>query len=316
MTNLLPPFAALRAFEAVGRLSGIRRAASALGISHAIVSRHVRSLEKSVGTLLFDRANGNLTEAGRSYHARISASIGEMMAATNAVRDRRSGQLVIWCAPGLAASWLTGRLPRFAALKSQLIIDLRSEILSLDLGADRVDGDIRWMDDAAPPSERAVRSVELARPDIVPVCSPPVAERLRATLRTAADFLDAPLIEEGGPQEWRLWFDNQGINDTPRLRVGRYGHAHLALAAARAGQGVALGNHYLIGEDVAAGRLVVLEAADRPLRTVKQGAYLFAAQSSMWADPAIVSFRNWLVEEFRRDAPPTARGGSPVAEEC
>jgi len=40
----LPPFAALRAFEAVGREGGIRKAAASLGIDHAVISRHIRQL--------------------------------------------------------------------------------------------------------------------------------------------------------------------------------------------------------------------------------------------------------------------------------
>lgn len=48
----LPPFAALRAFEMVGRVGGIRRAASLLAIDHTVVSRHVRALEEWVGVPL------------------------------------------------------------------------------------------------------------------------------------------------------------------------------------------------------------------------------------------------------------------------
>jgi DNA-binding transcriptional LysR family regulator len=172
-----------------------------------------------------------------------------------------------------------------------------------DFGNNEADGDIRYVTDGSPRSERHVRYVELARPHVFPVCSASTAERLRSKLKTAADLLTAPLIEEGGAEEWRLWFERQGITETPRSRVGRYGHAHLALAAARAGQGVALGNHYLVSEDVAAGRLIVLATTDRPLKPVQLGAYMLRGQASMWSDPVIVSFRNWLTREFQRDTP-------------
>ena len=66
---LVPPFAALRAFEAVGRLGGIRRAAEDLGTSHSIVSRHLQALEALTGAPLVDRKAGRLTEAGARYHA-------------------------------------------------------------------------------------------------------------------------------------------------------------------------------------------------------------------------------------------------------
>ncbi|MBK6491325.1 MAG: LysR family transcriptional regulator [Sphingomonadales bacterium] len=58
--------AALRAFEAVGRLGGVRRAAKELSIDHAVVSRHVRSLEAWVGIPLVVRnqLGYDLTELG------------------------------------------------------------------------------------------------------------------------------------------------------------------------------------------------------------------------------------------------------------
>src|SRR6185369_1644971 len=45
-SKTLPPLARLRAFEAVGRLSGIRKAAQELCVDHAVICRHLRSLEE------------------------------------------------------------------------------------------------------------------------------------------------------------------------------------------------------------------------------------------------------------------------------
>ncbi len=41
-----PSFGSLKAFELIGRLGGIRKAAIALGVDHAAVSRHLKSLEE------------------------------------------------------------------------------------------------------------------------------------------------------------------------------------------------------------------------------------------------------------------------------
>ncbi|WP_242402749.1 helix-turn-helix domain-containing protein [Komagataeibacter kakiaceti] len=51
----IPPLAALHAFMAYARTGGIRRAAVALGVDHAVVSRHLRDLEATLGTALRDR---------------------------------------------------------------------------------------------------------------------------------------------------------------------------------------------------------------------------------------------------------------------
>src|SRR3546814_17482671 len=75
--KFLPSMAALLAFEAVGRLGGIRRAAKELMIDHAVVSRHVRALEAWTGAKLIER-DGNsayrLTPRGLAYHAQIHRS--------------------------------------------------------------------------------------------------------------------------------------------------------------------------------------------------------------------------------------------------
>ena len=93
----IPPFAALRAFEAVGRVGGVRKAAAELRVDHAVVSRHLRFLEGWLGTTLFDRAGPTLqlTLSGEEYHRKVSAAINDIaratrdMTVTNAVVPQR-----------------------------------------------------------------------------------------------------------------------------------------------------------------------------------------------------------------------------------
>src|SRR3990167_1046072 len=69
----LPPFEALRAFDAVARLKGVRRAAQSLGRDHAVISRHLRTLETWTGTALIERTSAGvvLTESGVRYHEQV-----------------------------------------------------------------------------------------------------------------------------------------------------------------------------------------------------------------------------------------------------
>ncbi|HZV10484.1 MAG TPA: LysR family transcriptional regulator, partial [Novosphingobium sp.] len=182
-SDRLPPFAALRAFAAVGEVGGIRKAADALSISHAIVSRHISALEAELGMLLLDRRSGQLTEAGQAYHARISAAIGEMEEATRALRASRGGVLTIWCSPGLSLLWLARRLPDFAARAQgalgRPVIDLRSTDSEPHFERNEADGDIRYLFDNDPATSlRGVRTDELARPPVFPVAAPELLARL------------------------------------------------------------------------------------------------------------------------------------------
>ena len=301
MPNVLPPFAVLRAFDSVGKFRGIRRAADALGISHAIVSRHLRSLEQDLGVTLFDRDMGQLTVAGQMYHDRISVAIAEMEAASIAARSKRQEALIVWCAPGLAHQWLTVHLAKYTSQYRGMVIDLRSSDIPPDLVNNQAVGDIRYLSDINTPSDRRIRHIELARPDVLPVASPEWARKLAGSLKEPSDLLDAELIHEGDDDQWKRWFALQGVVSSSPARIAHYGHAHLALAAAKAGQGVALGNRYLCANDIAEGRLQVLKPSDQPCRPAPLGAYVFRALTTMWQDPAIARFRRWLVAEFKAE---------------
>ena len=305
----LPPFAALRAFAMVGRTGGIRKAADALAISHAIVSRHLAALEEALGVMLLNRQTGVLTEAGQAYHARISAAIGEMEAATEALRGRRGEGLTIWCSAGFSLLWLARRLPEFASAAGALgrpVIDLRSTETEPVFERHEADGDIRYRFDGDPAGiPRGVRAEELARPEVFPVAAPELLARVGA-VRVLADLVALPLIQESSAAEWAGWLTAQhGAAQHGAAQLGapvaRYGQAHLTLAAARAGQGVALSNRFLVAEDLASGRLVRVAPSDEPLVAVALGAYYFRCARARWSDPLLARFRAWLARAIAAD---------------
>lgn len=307
MGSNLPPFAALRAFEAVGRLGGIRRAAKSLGVSHAIVSRHLRALEEELSTALLDRESGQLTSVGADYHSRLARVFAELHDATDAVRGRTDGKLVITCAHGLAFHWLAVRLAGARSIANMPDVDLRSQEGESDLSQNGADGDIRYLrDGSGTVRRRGERMIELARPTVFPVAAPQLLEELGARLHTVEDLVSMPLIEEGGDAEWQMWMKHQGVETPVKARAGRYGHAHLALAAARAGQGFALGNHFILADDLQRGALVRVKPMEGEFRPVALGAYVFRGHSSRWKDPSLARFRRWLQREF--DADPAERG--------
>lgn len=303
---ILPPFAALRAFVAVGQQRGFRKAAEALGISHAIVSRHIAALEQQLGVLLLNRNTGQLTETGQSYFVRVSQAISELEAATSAILEgRRQTGLTIWCSPGFALHWLTKRLSSFASGLNRPIIDLRSTDDEPSFERAEADGDIRYRPDGSSlTGARGVRFLELARPLVFPVASPQFLAGMARPINVAADLLPLPLIEERNDAEWKAWFTRQNV-DAAALRppVARYGQAHLTIAAARAGQGIALSNHYLAAEDLSTGRLQIVEASHCPFNAVALGAYVFRSSQARWQDPALIRFRNWLKAAIAADLP-------------
>lgn len=294
----VPPFAALRAFEAVGRLAGIRRAAQALELDHAVVSRHLRSLEEWAGVRLIDRLQGGalLTEQGARYHARIVTAFAEIADATKEL-TRHSGKqrLSIWCAPGFASQWLMVRLGVFQSAYPDIDLELHPTEATPDFSRYEADADIyfRYGDSQLDGIAQGVRRFEIASPPWLAVASPNCAAALRY-VREPADLLRAPLLHEESDRDWKTWFLSHGVEVRAPLPGPKLWQAQLTLDAARRGQGVALANPFLLGDDLATGRLVSLASEADRTQPVVFGSYVFAARADRWQSSAIVRFRRWL----------------------
>ncbi len=295
-TERLPPFAALRAFEVFGRTGGVRRAGVLLGVDHTVVSRHLRTLEDWLGVPLIDRADGRmaLNEAGRAYHARISAAMHDLLAATRDATAAGRGEGVrLWAVPGFATQWLSDQLALLERSDPGFAVELRPTDACANFAQFEADADIRYYGDDWPPQPGGpgLQALELARPPLMIVASPQFA----ATLNLAApeDLLGAPLLHEEHHEQWRAWLAQNGVATGARALTGPLlWHAHLAIAAARQGRGLALANRYLVGQDLARGALV--ELAVPGTRPVAVGSYWFVARADRWTSPSIAALRAFL----------------------
>ncbi len=102
-----------------------------------------------------------------------------------------------------------------------------------------------------------------------------------------------PLIHEESTEQWERWLRKAGVAELPPLRGPRLWHAHLAIEAARLGQGVALANAVLAGEDLAAGLLVEMVPSD-----LRLGGYYFLSEAARWDEPGLATLRGWLRDLF------------------
>jgi DNA-binding transcriptional LysR family regulator len=96
-----------------------------------------------------------------------------------------------------------------------------------------------------------------------------------------------------------------GIMTLPSLRGPRLWHAHLAIEAARLGQGIALANRFLVQEDLAAGRLAEVIPSN-----VRLGGYYLIAPAGQWRDPSILALRIWLKSVLSENRATAARDAS------
>ena len=251
---------------------------------------------------LFQRVGGqvNLTEVGARYHGRISAALAELALATVEIRGQdEEKKLLVWCVPGFAAQWISDRLAVFEKAFPHYSVELRPTDLRANLLTHEADVDIRfYLDDWPPdPGGRGIQYVELARPPIMIVCSPSVAEQLRDI--TLEELVHAPLLHEENHQQWRTWLSLNHISRLPESLPGPLlWHAHLAIAAARNSRGLALASTFLVDADLRNGSLVELKV--RGTRSVVIGAYAFVTREDRWSFDGVLQLRRFLQAEVAR----------------
>jgi len=299
----LPPFAALRAFEAIGRCGGIRKAALVLSIDHTVVSRHLRTLEAWLGVTLYDR-NVGLTDAGRSYYERVSRAIHDIANATaETIVGKELARLKICCVPGFGFQWLAGRLAGFRARHPEVELEFHPTDQIPDLLRHEADIDIRYASDAREmPLPAAVRSHEFARSQAVAVASPDYLARV-AQVACARDLLGLTLVHEESNAQWRTFLAANGVVVEGELGGPRMWHAHATLEAARSGEGVVLTNRFLLRDDLRQGRLVLVGPPEMGGFARSLGGYRLMASHTRWRQPTVEAFRRWLAAEVARDVP-------------
>jgi DNA-binding transcriptional LysR family regulator len=265
-------------------------------VDHAVVSRHLRSLEAWLGQTLFDRSGSvpRLNAIGRTYHEVITRAIVDIAHGTREVAQLdKATRLLIWCAPGLASRWLAVNLEHFMHRNPGVEVEVRPADVSPNFTSDDVDGDIRFIRDTSnsvPPS--GVNWMNFARPPVFPVGSP--ALLLTNRHETCQDLLKIKMLHEENDEEWRSWFLANGLPVNSRLSGARLWHAHVSLDGARRGQGIAMANPFLITEELANGSLQIIKPVDARAPAVEMGSYIFATRTASLGRPAVRKFRDWL----------------------
>ena len=287
----LPPLVMLRAFEATIRTGSMRRAAYDVGVSHTVVSRHVRHLEHWLGTKLVSAGPRGVvpTAHGRMFYESVERAFRLIAEAAAELRPvHRGGVLRIWCIPGLATRWLTPRLSELEAALPGTEIVVRATDETPDLSRRQAHLVIGYGDaDALPPG-----AIPIVRPRIFPIASPAwLAKHGRP--RTLAELSRLPLVHEESHRQWQDWFRAAGARQVDRLRGPRLSDANLAFDAAMAGQGVALATSMMTTREIANGQLVELFDT----RVHLGGYYVHAAAGR--PDRRVDTLVRWLTQTMR-----------------
>ncbi len=292
------PLNALRAFEAVGRHQSFTAAAQSLRVTQSAVSRHVIALEAQLGTPLFERRPHqlNLTEAGAALLPVVSKAFDRVeLALTDIVSEKGAGRRSL-------------RIQMPATFAHQFAVailrDFRRESPDVDLEVESPRG-------LATPARDVDLALEYSKPQVTDdvadllwmvrltaLCHPDLVRRKPAA--TLADLVrDNELLHvrlENQPR-YMLWQQFAAQTGLAEVDVGRgmvFDTADLAAQYAMSGEGVALLDRNLFAAEIEAAQM----AAPFDIAIENGYGYFLHIHPEDLGDPAVATFRTWLIRRF------------------
>lgn len=288
----LPPFSAIRAFEAAARHLSFTLAADELCVSPSAISHQIRALERYLATSLFQR-DGNrvaLSMTGEAYAGRMTDLLDNLADSTEQIRPRSSDGLRVLCTPGFAARWLLPRLPRFHRADA-VRLRIADGAPSTNFSSNDADVVIKWRDDP----QDGVAVWPLLASARTPVAAPGFARR--HGIDHPQDLLRVTLFKDQTDDMWPNWFAAAGVVGITATDGPQYPNCEYATTAAEAGLGVALAYDAVVRDTISEGRLLRLFEIETAPFTI----YAIACDQRRSENKTIRDFRHWLLEETKAD---------------
>jgi len=295
----------LRVFLAVAQAGSLRRAARALGLGQPTLIRHLRQLEQSLGTRLFERTpdGHRLTKRGQDL-----LPMAESMAETATTIDRRrqafgddAGGVVRVAAGEWVARFLAPHLASLARTQGDLTVELAETHNEPDL--DRREADL------------FVRHGLPARGHLVRVGLGVIAAAIygarslvdaQPAARTDARWRSCPWVAYDAPHEYfrSMAFLLEHLGDQrPRVRASRFS---LQVEAIRAGAGLGILPCFVGDADPGLARLTA------PIAELGAD-YWLIVHPDLKAVPRVRRLMDWVRTAFRDGRPALQGRVSPAS---
>ena len=287
MGRKLPPFAAVRAFEATARHLSVKIAADELCLTPSAVSHQIKALERFLDTQLFERSGNRiaLTLTGAAYAGKLTHLLDAFVEETEAAREVPR-ILRVLSTPGFAARWLMPRLP-----KLEFAQDIRLRVSngapSLDFATNDADVVIQWSDRPTP----GLLVEPLMASARYPVISPTLRERER--VERPEDLLRLTLFYDETDDAWPEWFAGAGLPGADLPPGPTYPNCELSTTMVEQHQGVSLAYDAMVRGTIASGRLERLF----DVTTLPMSIYAVACPKARADEPRMAAFRRWLRTE-------------------
>jgi DNA-binding transcriptional LysR family regulator len=273
-------------------------AARRLGVTRSAISKAITQLEQELGVRLLDRTTRRVTptEAGLAYYERclaILAQISETEAQVSRLHDEPKGVLKVNGPMSFGTLYLGSAIADFMDRYRDLKVELTLSDRMIDPLEEGVDVTVRI--GAMVDSSLIARRISTAR--VLLVASPEYLAR-NGMPKTPADLVGHKCLHYGHSTtvpRWQLT-DNGTSITVPVAACLSSNNGDTLRDAALKGIGIARQPSFIVGSDIAAGRIVVV-LPDFPPQDVTIHA-LYAPNRFLAAKSRV--FIDFLVERFGR----------------
>jgi len=251
-------FKEIESFVAVAQLGSFVKAADKLGMSKAMVSRHVSELEARLGVRLMQRTTRrlSLSDAGADYLQRCVQILGELHdanAAVSASAVQAQGLLKVTAPLTFGIRHLAPLWGEFLRIHPRVELEVNLNDRVVDLIEEGYDLAVRVGQLAS--SSLIARRISGTR---LVLCASPRYLQQAAPIRDLDDIGDHDVMAYTYLATGEQWHFSgpqgaRSIEVHPRLRSNS---GDTCRAAALADQGIVFQPSFLVGEDLKAGRLV------------------------------------------------------------
>lgn len=297
-------FAALNAFVAVVEHGGFAPAARRLGQAPSSLTRQLNVLEDSLGTLLMNRSTRSvtLTEAGQQYYEEARRILEDLVNADRAVSELSgppSGLIKVTMPVAFGRLHVAPALPAFLRQYPQIRLDLHLSDAVTNLVEDRLDIAIRL---------GALSSSNLLARKLAPhrriICASPDYLGEHGTPTEPGDLAKHNCLlfdYQTTEHSWTLARDSKRtkVVVTGNLRAN---NSEILKEAAIGGAGLLLMPSWLVGGDIAAGRLTPVLDKWIASPGAEEGAIWAVYQPNRRGSRKVASFLDFLAQHF--GAPP------------
>jgi LysR family transcriptional regulator, glycine cleavage system transcriptional activator len=295
----LPPLNAIRAFDAAARHLSFKKAGRELNVTPGAISRHIVTLEDSLGVMLFDRLHRKveLTPSGQLFHREVRPALERIALAASTVSAGADDRVLrLKLPPTFAIRWFVPRLASFHARHPELSVQVTTSHDPVDFEREQVDAAIYWGEGIP----RGLLGRRLFGERLAPVCSPKLLQDAKVQRgRMALEQLSQNVLLHSfrRPDDWGRWFTAAGL---PRIKLERlliFENSALTYQGALDGLGIAMAQLALISDDLKAGRLVLAHDFITELDT----AYYLTYPRERASFARIRIFHDWMADAVTRN---------------